>query len=136
MFTNLELKYFKIAEEVSETSEFPRVKIGSIIVKKKEILSVGINQEKTHPMQMRYNKFNSYNVKNAFLHAEIDAIRKVSIDDLEGSSIYIYRKDLIGNIAMCRPCRACMRAIKDLGIKNIYYTTYDGFCMEVIYDKN
>ena len=31
---------------------------------------------------------------------------------------------------MARPCPSCMAAIKDLGIKNIYYTTNDGYSYE------
>ena len=31
---------------------------------------------------------------------------------------------------MARPCNACLAAIKDLGIRNIYYTTDDGFVHE------
>ena len=34
-----------------------------------------------------------------------------------------------------RPCPSCMAAIKDLGIKDIYYTTNDGFAHEKI-NKN
>ena len=33
---------------------------------------------------------------------------------------------------MSRPCPSCMAAIKDLGIRNIYYTTDDGFSHEII----
>ena len=31
---------------------------------------------------------------------------------------------------MSRPCPSCMAAIKDMGIKHIYYTTNDGFVYE------
>lgn len=33
---------------------------------------------------------------------------------------------------MSRPCPSCMAAIKDLGIRNIYYTTNDGYIYERI----
>ena len=39
---------------------------------------------------------------------------------------------LDGSIGMARPCPACMQYIKDMGIKNIYYTTGDGFVHEVL----
>lgn len=52
--------------------------------------------------------------------------------DFSKVKLYVYRQDLKGNLAMCRPCCACMKAIKDLGIKNIYYTTNDGYIHEVI----
>ena len=31
---------------------------------------------------------------------------------------------------MARPCASCMQAIKDLGIREIYYTTNDGYSYE------
>lgn len=36
---------------------------------------------------------------------------------------------------MARPCPACMSAIKELGIKNIYYTTDNGYAYEKYYVK-
>lgn len=33
---------------------------------------------------------------------------------------------------MARPCASCMQAIKDLGIREIYYTTNDGYSYEKI----
>ena len=31
---------------------------------------------------------------------------------------------------MARPCPSCMAAIRDLGIRDIYYTTNDGYVYE------
>lgn len=36
---------------------------------------------------------------------------------------------------MARPCLSCMAAIKDIGIKDIYYTTNDGYSYERL-EKN
>ena len=41
-----------------------------------------------------------------------------------------YRKRKSAKYGMCRPCPSCMAAIKDLGIKHIYYTTDDGLVYE------
>ena len=49
-------RYFDLAESVAKLSDYPRVKIGSVIVKNKDIISVGQNMLKTHPAQFRYNK--------------------------------------------------------------------------------
>ena len=46
--------------------------------------------------------------------------------------IFVYREMLDGSIGMARPCESCMAYIKDMGIKNIYYTTNDGFAHEVL----
>lgn len=48
--------------------------------------------------------------------------------------LYIYRNTRSNNnsYGMARPCPSCMAAIKDLGIKNIYYTTNEGYVHEKI----
>lgn len=44
--------------------------------------------------------------------------------------LYIYRSRKDQEYGLSRPCPSCMAAIKDLGIKHIYYTTNDGFAYE------
>lgn len=67
------------------------------------------------------------------LHAEISCLLQIKDMDIDFSKInlYIYREDKNGNLAMCRPCKACMKFIDDLGIKHIYYTTDKGFAKEI-----
>lgn len=126
--------YFKIAKAVSKTSTFDRIRIGCIIVYKKEILSAGVNVKKSHPMQKKYNslRFNCQPEYHHYLHAEMRAIINAGKDNLSGACIYVYREDKRGNLAPSRPCNACMEVIKKYGIKKIFYTTEDGYCEEVI----
>jgi deoxycytidylate deaminase len=61
---------------------------------------------------------------NEFLHAEMDCLNMIRNMDIDFSKvkIYISRKNLLGELACCRPCSACEYAIKELGIKTVYYT--------------
>ena len=52
--------------------------------------------------------------------------------DLTDAKIYVYRENKNGELRMCRPCPACMEIIKERGIRDIYYTTGDGYCHERI----
>jgi deoxycytidylate deaminase len=114
-----------------------RVKIGAVIAVKNTIVSVGVNKSQSHTMQMRYNKFRQYREDSCLansqheIHAEIDAINRAINRtkhlDLSKAAIYVYREDKNGSLAMCRPCGACMRAIRDVGIRHIYYTSPDGY---------
>jgi len=125
-------RYFNLAENIAKLSDYPRIKIGSVIVKNKDIVSVGQNMMKTHPAQFRYNKKLPYDIPVSHIHAEINTISKARPDLLLGSTMYIFRRDRNGDIAMCRPCGACMQAIRDAGIKDVYYTNRNGFCYERI----
>ena len=93
---------------------------------------------KTSPLQKRLNAERDFNpdqsgVVNS-LHAEIRALSKVKYLDIDfdKTTLYIYREYANGNKAMARPCPACMRYIKELGIKNICYSTADGIAEERI----
>lgn len=37
-----------------------------------------------------------------------------------------------GVFKLARPCPSCMAAIRDIGIKHVYYTTDDGYAYEKI----
>ena len=135
-----ELRYFNLAKSVSYTSNFPKVHIGAIIVNGHDILSVACNTKRSHPIMKKLNSLrftNNYTQKDMDccknrIHAEIACILKCNRDDLVGASIYVYREDRHGNIAMCRPCAACMFEIIKCGIRDIYYTTGDGYCHEEV----
>ena len=129
----IDLKFFEVARVVSETSDFPRIHIGAVIVLKHDIVSVGVNQQKTHPIQKHYNinrDFERAESANHFIHAEMDALRKVKYYNLKNAAIYIYRENKSGNLAMSKPCNACMAFIKHLGIQHIFYTGDNGYCYE------
>jgi deoxycytidylate deaminase len=132
MLSNKQRRYFDVARAVAETSTFKRVRIGAAIVKSRVVLSVGANTNKTHPMQFRYNEFR-YNKKVhwASLHAEMCALSRCR-EDVYGAEIYIFRFDLNYNLAMSRPCAACMQALIDKGVHTIHYTTPNGYATESI----
>ena len=128
-------RYFNLAKAVSYTSDYPRVHIGSVIIKNKEIVAVSANKKKSHPLQQKLNpiRFDNHTSQhdidkcNNYQHAEFSAIIKCKHLDLNGATIYVYREDKYGNLAMCCPCKACLALIKSVGIKLIYYTSAEGF---------
>ncbi len=132
--TKTQTSFFRMAKSVSELSDFPRIKIGAVVVNKHRVISSGRNSYvRRHPIQTIYDKERFDGPSRGCLHAEIDALipllHKV---DLSRASMYIYRECKNGSLGLCRPCAACMKIIKDVGIKKIYYTTYDGYAEEHI----
>jgi|SRR5687768_3970180 len=119
--------YHNLAMASSKLSDYERIKIGAVLVKKGDVISIGYNRKKTHPTQKKYNKFRNMNGhQNDFIHAEIDAIIK-SKSNLNGAFIYISRQTCNGELGMCRPCPACMEAIRESGISRVYYTSNEGY---------
>jgi deoxycytidylate deaminase len=134
------LKYLAFAKSVSQFSDFcgdtTSRHTGCVIVHKNRVLSVGWNTNKEHPLQKKYNKERGFNTdicRNS-LHAEMYALVKTEGLDIDWSkaTVFVYRECADGFCAMARPCKACMKAIMDRGIKNICYTTDRIYAEEVI----
>lgn len=140
--TKFDKKMFKIAKDVAATSDFKPFKVGCVVVYKKHILSVGANSRKTHPFQKTFNKKYRTFTKTEkpiydSLHAEINALTKIAYPiaqkiDWKDVRLYVYRicNGKEKKFGMARPCAACLAAIKDFGIRHIYYTGEDSLVYE------
>ena len=112
------------------------------MVYKNKIISVGHNYEnKTNPLQKKYNELRGYNPNDSIsrntLHAEIDALLSIeqNIENYNKIHLFIVRSKRDESNGIARPCPACMGLIKKMGIKNIYYSTENGpgsWCYEKI----
>lgn len=139
--TKFDERMFAEARKVAATSSFDNFHLGCVIVYKKHIVGSGTNSYKTHPMQAQYNKYRKFNkttdgVKHS-LHAEIAAINSISYPiglqiEWDKVKIYIYRisPGKPRHYGLACPCAACKQAIRDLGIKHIYYTGENSYIYE------
>ena len=133
-------KFFEAARKAAECSDF-KVRVGAVAVYKRRIVAAAASQNKTHSMQKVYN--NRYRVFNQVgmclpkVHAEISLLaklKKMSIP-MQDVSIYVYRICKSRDHGLARPCSACFAAIRDTGLRRIYYTTDYGCAVEVIDQK-
>lgn len=90
---------------------------GAIIVRGGRTLSVGINTYRMDP----HTIVDEIIVKDFSWHAEVAAIRAYK-GDLTGATLYVARLSRRGEAAMSKPCINCQKAIKDAGIKKVFYT--------------
>ena len=133
MLRNIDYKYFNKARHVASISDYKKQHIGCVAVYQGQVIGLGCNCNKTHPTQKFYNK---YRIKSdnmlPKLHAEISCINQIKHLDINFSKVklYIYRIRKDQPFGLSRPCPSCMAAIKDLGIRDIYYTTNNGFSYE------
>lgn len=137
MISKSDYRYFRKAQKIATVSDFQKTHIGCVAVYQGNIVGIGCNMNKTHPTQKYYNKYRHSNVHGDFgakLHAEINCINSIKHLDITFSKVklYIYRIRNDQPYGMSRPCPSCMAAIRDLGIRHIYYTTNNGFAYERI----
>lgn len=111
-------------------------RIGGVAVYKGTIIAEAWNTNKTSPLQDKYNVYRYHNPSlPSKAHCETllcQRIRWKFGDNLDWGrvEIYLYRELKDGTIANCRCCRSCFHLLKDLGIKNVYYTTENGYAKE------
>lgn len=136
-FSKTDTKNFNKAQQASTYASFSKHHLGAVIFYKNKVLSVGWNTNKELLLQRRYNVLRNFDVNKYpnYGHAEMSAIHKLintyDMDKIDKSklSIYIWRGKN-GNRMLAKPCVACQAALKDFGIKNIYYTGNDSFVYE------
>ncbi len=138
-------KYFEILKTIAEDIEpVARMRLAACLVYKNNIIAVGTNKKKSHPLQRKFGK----NVDSIFLHAEIDcilnALKRVDPKELKKYVLYVQRikrKDTYSKnyfiSGLAKPCIGCQKAIAQFEIKQVYYSlNNDGYeCLdEVIID--
>lgn len=142
---NSDMRFFNLAYEIAEQSDFPRFHVGCVLVYQGKVLSAAHNTEKSDPIQKRYNRYRHFNHTtkgciNHSGHAEMMALKKVSYPiaqqvDWKKVKCYTVRicPGLEHGIGLSRPCAACMKAMRDRGIRDFYYTTDMGYAHERIW---
>lgn len=135
--SKIDYRYFSKARNAATSSDFIKIHVGCVAVYQGSVIGIGYNTNKTHPKQKYYNCYREYLDTDLFepkLHAEINCLNSIRHLNINFSKVklYIYRIRHNQDYGMSRPCPSCMAAIKDLGVKQIYYTTNDGYAFEKI----
>ena len=135
MLRSADFRYFNKARQVATVSDYHKVHVGCVAVYKNQIIGLGCNCNKTHPTQKLYNRYrNDSDDLLPKLHAEISCLNQIKNLDINFTKVklYIYRIRKDQPFGLARPCLSCIAAIKDLGIKEIHYTTNNGYAYECL----
>ena len=90
----------------------------SIIVRKNEIVAVGTNHFRTHPLAKKYGyRFDE-------VHSELDALLRYK-GEKDNLKLINYRFNRFGDMRMSKPCRYCLPWC-DIVFDDIWYSTNDG----------
>jgi len=93
--------------------------VGAALYRKKNLLRIGVNAEKTHPGFKRVYK----NGQEGYcLHAEMDVLRFAK----PGDRIIVMRWSALGERTMAKPCTHCQEFILEAGITDVTYSDWDG----------
>ena len=145
-FKKSDYRWFEAARKEALQSDFENIHIGCVLVYHGHVIGSGHNTNKTCPQQKQYNSYRKFRKNpngkpiNHSTHAEIAAIKSVPYPieqniDWSNVKLYVFRisKGKSLGQGMSRPCPSCMKALKDKGIKKIYYSTDEGFAFERVF---
>lgn len=132
-------KYFEAAHQAALKSDF-KTRVGAVAVYRGKVIASASSSEKTNPLQYVYNRYRDFAINGSDclpkLHAEIGLVtklRKMQNVDMKRVNVYVYRVCKSKPFSLARPCAGCIRALRSLGIKSVYYTTeYNGYAHEWI----
>lgn len=118
----------RLYDNIYIEEQYHRLKVVAYLVYKNKIVNFGVNSEKTSPMQHYFRMQTHLSSISDFCdkeHAEINCLRSAAIRkiDFSKAELVIVSKRKSGHFRLARPCCTCMKAIKQFGIKRVWYTT-------------
>lgn len=113
----------------SETDPACTFLIGAAVAFGNRVISTGTCSTKTHPQNPKVKAETPKTQLCAEISAVLHALRVVSKDKIKKCSIYVARQRRDGTTGIARPCIFCQTFLRELGIKNVFYTTSTG-CIE------
>lgn len=127
-------KGYELAKSASLNSDFYKCHTGAVAIYGNKVLAYGWNSEKLSTMQARYNTrtrgFNGYEYKSS-IHAEMMVVNKIKYLDVDFSQVRIFVWRGQNTPMLSKPCKACEKAMRDLGIKKVFYTGANSYISEI-----
>lgn len=101
----------------------------TFILRKHKIQKIGINVDKTHPANLKFNYRGLNNVDTRTMigiHSEMSAVLKYGKEDCSDCTFVNIRIDKNNNVTMSKPCVGCQCLLRQVGFKRLYYTNNKG----------
>ncbi len=115
--------FLHLAVETAKSSPSRR-RVGAVLLRKSKLVSTAVNlEQKSHPLQAKLAEKVGLSEK-IYLHSEIHALIKAKED---ADTIIVARVNTQDKLRMAKPCPICALALEQSGVKNIYYSTNEGF---------
>jgi deoxycytidylate deaminase len=101
----------------------------TFIIKKNRIQKIGINNDKTHPANLKYNYVGKEgkDIRSMVgVHSELSAILKYGREDCSDCVFVNVRINRNGNPTIAKPCKGCQDLLIQIGFKKVFFTNEKG----------
>ena len=126
------IKGYELARQASLKSDFGKCCTGAVAIYNNKVLAIGWNSIKTSSMQARYNSargFDGYTYRSS-IHAEMMVVNKIKYLDIDFNQVRLFVWRGINGPQISKPCAACEKAIRDLGVRRVFYTGNNSYIEE------
>ena len=127
-------KGYELAKSASLNSDFYKCHTGAVAIYGNKVLAYGWNSNKSSLMQARYNSrtrgFDGHKFNSA-IHAEMMVVNKIKYLDVDFSQVRIFVWRGQNEPMISKPCKACEQALRDLGIRKVFYTGNNSYVSEI-----
>lgn len=113
------MRYERLLKSLIEKSTCHAYRIGAVLAKGSNVISVGFNHWGTRQIIERHRHIRP---NNDTVHAEIHAILGVSKEEAAKCTLYVGRFTKEGRPANAKPCPLCQTILKEMGVKRVFYT--------------
>ena len=126
-------KGYELAKQASLNSDYSRCHTGAVAIYNNKILAIGWNSTQLSSLQARYNRARGFDgfAFNSSVHAEMMVVAKIKYLDIDFSQVRIFVWRGSNTPQISRPCAACEKALRDLGIRKVFYTGNNSYIEEV-----
>lgn len=122
-------KFLNLLSKIATDIPNPyKTRIAAAVVYRGDVISIGINQKKSHPFQAKYSK----HPESVYLHAETaaikNAIKYLTVEELKDSILYVCRVKYYDHtkrkmvFGLASPCPGCQKCIATFGIGTVIYS--------------
>lgn len=118
-------KYIEITKALMADNFTAKTFHTTFILKKQRIQKIGINTDKTHPLNLRYQYMGKDGTdirRFVGVHSELSAILKYGKEDCSDCVFVNVRIDRNGKTAISKPCVGCQDLLQQVGFKRLYFS--------------
>ena len=132
-------KIVEISYALMDKSDFKkRCRHFSFICSGKRILSIGLNNSKTQPINLNFdyvNRQKKYIRDVVGTHSEINAVLKIGKENCVGKTIINTRINRKNELDISKPCNGCMDMIMKLGFQKVIYSNKNKEFEKIVFKK-
>lgn len=117
VITGADIRWLRLALQQAEKANHPKWKVGAVVVRGGSVVGQGFNRYRNSPANVHH--------QDVSYHAEDVALRRAG-DNASGSTIYVARLTMGGDLGLAKPCLRCQELLDRYNVHTVVWTSPAG----------